>query len=58
MDYVIWAQAMAEYGVMAAVTTKVSAVYSQVEFSFRHNQGTWLFVGGGILLGVWLLRRR
>ena len=55
----IWATSLAEYGVVAAVMTKVFAGYSHLEASLRDGgQATWLFCGAVVLLGYWLVRRR
>ena len=58
MAYVVWAQTMVEYGAIAAVTTKLSSVYSQIELSLRYHPETWMFGVAAALLGFWLLRRR
>lgn len=54
---VVWAQAIAEYGVMAAISDKVAAFYTQIESSLGTDPGFWV-VGVIVLLGaVWLLKR-
>lgn len=58
MTPVVWAQAMAEYGVMAAITARISSVYTQVELSLRTDTEMWLLGGGAVLLCYWLLGRR
>ena len=50
MTPVVWAQAMAEYGVMAAISAKISSVYTQVELSLRTDTEMWLLGGGALLL--------
>jgi hypothetical protein len=54
---VVWAQAIGEYGVMAALSDKVAALYTQIEFSLRTDPEFWV-LGGLVLVGViWLFRR-
>ena len=55
---VVWAQAMAEYGVMAAVTARITSVYRQIELSLRTDTEMWLLGGGAVLLCYWLFGRR
>ena len=57
MSYPIWAQAVVEYGIMAELASKISRLYAHVEYSLQHNQGTWLFAGLALVVGVWLVRR-
>jgi len=54
---VVWAQAIGEYGVVAAISDKVAALYTQLELSLRTDSEFWV-VGGFVLLGaIWLLKR-
>jgi hypothetical protein len=57
MTPVLFAQTLAEYGVMAAITDKIGRAYTAVEFSLRTNAETWLLGGGAVLLCLWLFRR-
>ena len=57
MTPIVWAQSLAEYGVMAAITDKVGRAYSALEFSIRTNSEIWLLGCGVLLLALWLLRR-
>ena len=57
MTPVVWAQSLAEYGVMAALTDKVGRAYNAVELSIRTNSELWLLGCGILLLAIWLLRR-
>ena len=57
MTPIVWAQSLAEYGVMAAITDKVGRAYNALEFSIRTNSQIWLLGCGVVLLALWLLRR-
>ena len=57
MTPVLFAQTLAEYGVMAAITDKIGQAYAAVAFSLRTNTETWLLGGGAVLLCLWLFRR-
>ena len=57
MTPIVWAQSLAEYGVMAAITDKVGRAYNALEFSIRTNSQIWLLGCGVVLLDLWLLRR-
>jgi hypothetical protein len=57
MTPVLFAQTLAEYGVMGALIDKVGGVYAAVAFSLRTNTGTWLLGCGAVLVCLWLFRR-
>ena len=57
MTPVVWAQSLAEYGVMAAITDKVGRAYTAIEMSIRTNSEMWLLGCGVVLLALWLSRR-
>jgi len=57
MTPVVWAQSLAEYGIMAAITDKVGRAYTALESSIRTNSEIWLLGCGVVLLALWLLRR-
>jgi hypothetical protein len=54
----VLAQAMAEYGVIAAVSARVSSLYSQIEYSLRTDTDVWLLSGFAVVAGFWWMRRR
>ena len=54
----VLAQAMAEYGVIAAVSARVSSLYSQIEYSVRTDTDVWLLGGFVAVVGFWWMRRR
>ena len=54
----VLAQAMAEYGVIAAVSARVSSLYSQIEYSVRTDTDVWLLSGFAAVVGFWWVRRR
>jgi hypothetical protein len=53
----VLAQAMAEYGVVAAVSARVSSLYSQIEYSVRTDTDVWLLSGFVVVVGFWWMRR-
>ena len=57
MTPMVWAQSLAEYGVLAAITDKFGRAYNAVEYSIRTNSEIWLLGCGVLLLALWLLRR-
>ena len=57
MTPILWAQSLAEYGVMAALTDKVGRAYTAIELSIRTNSEMWLLGCGVVLLALWLSRR-
>jgi hypothetical protein len=57
MTPILWAQSLAEYGVMAALTDKVGRAYTAIELSIRTNSEMWLLGCGVVLLALWLFRR-
>ena len=57
MTPIVWAQSLAEYGVMAAITDKVGRAYTAIEMSIRTNSEMWLLGCGVVLLALWLSRR-
>ena len=57
MTPMVWAQSLAEYGVMAALTDKVGRAYTAIELSIRTNSEMWLLGCGVVLLALWLFRR-
>jgi hypothetical protein len=57
MTPLVWAQSLAEYGVLAAITDKFGRAYNAVEYSIRTNSEIWLLGCGVLLLALWLLRR-
>ena len=57
MTPVLFAQNLAEYGVMDALIDKFGQAYAAVAFSLRTDTETWLLGGGAVLLCFWLLRR-
>ena len=57
MTPVVWAQSLAEYGIMAAITDKVGRAYTAIELSIRTNSEMWLLGCGVVLLALWLSRR-
>lgn len=54
----VLAQAMAEYGVIAAVSARVSSLYSQIEYSVRTDTDVWLLSGFAVVVGFLWMRRR
>jgi hypothetical protein len=54
---VVWAQALGEYGVMAAIVAKFTSMYTQIELSLRTDPELWVMGGIAFLGGVWLLKR-
>jgi hypothetical protein len=54
----VLAQAMAEYGVIAAVSARVSSLYSKIEYSVRTDTDVWLLSGFVVVVGFWWMRRR
>ena len=54
---VVWAQAIGEYGVMAALSARVSQLYTQIELSLRTDTEMWALGIVVLVAGVWFLRR-
>jgi hypothetical protein len=56
---VVIAQALVEYGLLAALTTSAQQRWNQVvQLTSQWDQGTWAAVGGAALLALVLWSRR
>ena len=54
----IWAQTMVEYGIISTVAAKVSGFAYAVEASVREDTGAWMMAAGGLVLALWIFRKK
>jgi hypothetical protein len=54
----MWAQAMVEHGLLSGAAAGVSAARYHIEAALADGPTRWAVIGGGLLLLVWLVRRR
>jgi hypothetical protein len=53
-----WAQTMVEYGIISTVAAKVSGAVNTIEASFRDDTGAWMMAAGGLVVVLWVFRKR